>query len=305
MTEPQRREAGFADGTISYLEWSGPEGAPALVFLHANGFNALTYRTLLAPLSEHFRIIAPDQRGHGLTTLEALPRVHPRWELLRDDLLRLVAKLGVRPRVLAGHSLGATVSLMAAGVADFADALVVCEPVLQPDLHALHAFAMRTLGRAEQLPRVLPAKKRRAQFTSREDAMKGYRGRGIFKGWPDSIVEDYVEGGTIADVRGGYRLACAPDWESEFFTVFPFGLARLGSRVRVPVTILAGTEQSATTQEVLTGFVRRHARTKVLRVEGASHFLPMERPELVRAEIIEAAQMLVPGSASPSSPRVE
>ena len=303
--EPQRREAAFADGTTSYLEWSGPQAAPVLVFLHANGFNALTYRTLLAPLAERFRIIAPDQRGHGFTTLESLPRIHPRWELLRDDLLRLVAMLGVRPRVLAGHSLGATVSLMAAAKIDVADALVVSEPVLQPDSRALYALLMRMLGRAEQLPRVLPAKKRRAQFASREEAVKGYRGRGIFKGWPEQIVADYVEGGTIASEGGGYKLACSPDWESEFFTVFPFGLARLGSRIRVPVTVLAGTEQSATTEDVVSGFVRRHPRTKLRRIPGASHFLPMEKPELVRAEIIEAAQKLVPASASPSSPAVE
>ena len=55
MTEPQRRSMPFDDGTISYLEWTdAPAGAPLLVFAHANGFNAFTYRSLLARSPEGF-----------------------------------------------------------------------------------------------------------------------------------------------------------------------------------------------------------------------------------------------------------
>ncbi len=44
--EPPRAEIAFADGAMSYLAWddAGPD-RPALVFTHANGFNANTYRT--------------------------------------------------------------------------------------------------------------------------------------------------------------------------------------------------------------------------------------------------------------------
>ena len=41
-----RKSAALTDGAVSYLEWDGD--GPALHFAHANGFNALTYRTLLA-----------------------------------------------------------------------------------------------------------------------------------------------------------------------------------------------------------------------------------------------------------------
>ncbi len=62
---PVRRTESMPDGTVSLLEWNA--AAPLdLIFLHATGFNAETYRPLLAPLSENHHIVAIDQRGHGL-----------------------------------------------------------------------------------------------------------------------------------------------------------------------------------------------------------------------------------------------
>src|SRR5687768_14473986 len=59
-------------GTVEALEL-GPAGRPYdVVFSHANGFNALTYRTILAPLAADLRILAYDLRGHGASTLPAV-----------------------------------------------------------------------------------------------------------------------------------------------------------------------------------------------------------------------------------------
>ena len=59
------------EGFINVLDFGDRKRPVDLVFVHANGFNALTYRTLLAPLSGSLRIWAPDLRGHGGTTLPA------------------------------------------------------------------------------------------------------------------------------------------------------------------------------------------------------------------------------------------
>ena len=300
-----RRALPVEDGTVSFLEWEGPSAAPILVFLHANGFHARTYRTVLAPLADRFRIIAPDMRGHGLTSLAAdLPKAG--WTTYRDDLLRFIDKLGVRPAVLAGHSMGATVSLMAAGARpDIAHALVLAEPVLQPDRVAAYALFARSFGLADRLlPRVGPAARRRSHFPSRADALKAYTGRGAFRSWPETAVADYVEGGLVAD-DGQFRLACAPQWESRLFSMFPFGLARLGRRVRIPVTILGAGEHSSAIDSVVDGFVRRNRQARFLRVPGTSHFLPLEQPEIFRAEVLNALGQMLPASALRSSPSVE
>ncbi len=108
MTAPTRRIVPFSDGSISLLEWKAGEDAPVLVFAHANGFNASTYIHLLAPLAGEFRVLALDMRGHGETTLPTDSRLAAGWRVFRDDLLRVLDALAIRPDVLAGHSLGAS-----------------------------------------------------------------------------------------------------------------------------------------------------------------------------------------------------
>lgn len=298
-----RRNLPLFDGAVSYLEWEGPRGAPLLVFLHANGFNAETYVSILGPLASQFRIIAPDLRGHGSTTLRADPR-EGNWTMFRDDLIAFIGKLGLRPDVLAGHSMGATASLLAAGKRrDIARALVLAEPVLQPDRLVAYAAYARATGQEDKLMmRVASTKRRRAQFASREEALKSYLGRGAFRTWPESTVADYLKGGLVAR-GGGFGLACAPAWEARLYSIFPFGLARLG--VRVPVTILLASEQSSANADVVASLARRNRRTRLLTVPGTTHFLPMEKPETLRREILNVRDEILPAAAPPSSPLVE
>ena len=278
------------DGAVSFLEWEAPAGAPLVVFSHANGFNASTYKSLLQPLAQRLRIVAWDMRGHGLTALPLDRTRLPGWRVFRDDLIRFVSALGAKPAVLAGHSLGATASLLAAAaVPSLAGALVLAEPVMPPDAMVWKAIFARLRGQsAKALPLVAMTLKRRTRFASREEAVKGFIGRGAFKSWPAEVVADYLETGLQPD-GDGFRLACPPQWEAAAFAVYPLRLARLGAKIRVPVTILSGTENSATSDNVLKGFVRRHPQTQVRQVEGASHFLPMEHPQLVREELCRAA----------------
>ncbi|HEY0106045.1 MAG TPA: alpha/beta hydrolase [Rhizomicrobium sp.] len=261
-----------------------------LIFSHANGFNASTYKSLLQPLSGEFRIIAPDMRGHGETTLPTDSGLLPGWRAYRDDLLALLDRLAVKPDVLAGHSLGASATLLAAATRpDIANALVLAEPVMATDATAWKAWVGRLLGRSDKVvPLVAMTLKRRDWFTSREDAAKGFVGRGAFRNWPAAMVADYVETGLTPE-GDGFRLACRPQWEAANYAVYPFHMDRLGSLIPMAVTILTGTVHSAAAEPVLDGFVHRHGRTRLLPVEGASHFLPMEHPDLVRAEIRRAA----------------
>src|SRR5271155_5468193 len=94
-------------GLVAYLDF-GPDDRPVdAVFLHANGFNALTYRHILAPLATRYRVLAVDQRGHGGTSLETVVEERRDWLGLRDDLLACLDALHLRQGGLAGHSMGA------------------------------------------------------------------------------------------------------------------------------------------------------------------------------------------------------
>jgi pimeloyl-ACP methyl ester carboxylesterase len=74
----------------------------ALIALHAHWMEGQIFAPLATALAPEWRVIAPDQRGHGYS--DHAP-TYSRSEYL-DDLLGLVDHLGLRQAVLLGNSLG-------------------------------------------------------------------------------------------------------------------------------------------------------------------------------------------------------
>jgi pimeloyl-ACP methyl ester carboxylesterase len=283
---PIRKSAALPDGAVSYLEWEGD--GPALHFAHANGFNAQTYSTLLEPLAGAFHLYASDLRGHGMTTLPAQPGMAKGWRIYRDDLIRLLEMLPQRPLILAGHSMGATASVMAAALRpDLVSGLVLIEPVFMPAMLAITGRALRRIGLTPRgYDLVDKAARRRAIFPSVDAAFEAYRGRGIFKLWPQEQLRDYLDGGLLPTDDGQVRLACAPRWEAEDFRETPLFVPHLARQIVCPVTLLHGDQPGSTCRDSQAAtFQRRKPDTRAVKVLGASHFLPMEMPDLVREEI--------------------
>ncbi|WP_297514066.1 alpha/beta hydrolase [uncultured Caulobacter sp.] len=286
--EPRKRAVPVAGGEIAALEFGPPDRPIDIVFVHANGFNAQTYRVLLSPLAAGLRVLAIDQRGHGGTRLPAEPEGRRSWRDLRDDLVNLLDALDGPPVVLAGHSMGGTVSLLAAAERPArVKGLVLLDPVIMPWLATLYAKAPWTSGRLwKKMPLVQSALRRRAVFDDREQVFAGYKGRGAFKTWPETMLADYVAGGFVQRQDGKVELACAPAWEASNYAAQAHDPWRAARQVAAPVRILKAEKHS--TCHAGQGFGRgRDVRIET--VAGTTHFLPMERPDLVRDALFEMA----------------
>ena len=85
---------------LSYLDAGG--AAPVLIAIHSHWMTGFTYAPLAAALAPHWRVVAPDQRGHGDS--DHAPS-YTRDDYL-GDLGALYDHLGVDRAVLLGNSLG-------------------------------------------------------------------------------------------------------------------------------------------------------------------------------------------------------
>ncbi|MDP9103490.1 MAG: alpha/beta hydrolase [Pseudomonadota bacterium] len=289
--EPRRRMIRLPDGEMAALDFGDQDRPVDVVFLHATGFNALTYRSILAPLASTLRILAVDQRGHGASSLPADPAKLLSWKIYRDDVLALLATLDGPPPVLSGHSMGATVSLLTAGRRPEATrGLVLFDPVIMPRLMVLGTlvpFTGRRIGR--RFPIAEGALRRRPSFDSVEAAFAAYKGRGAFKSWSDLQLANYVAGAFEAGPEGaGVTLACTPAWEAATFAGQAHDPWRALSRVKSPVKVFKA-ERNSTCNATADQLRRTNRRVDVLTVPGTSHFIPMERPDLMREALLDVA----------------
>jgi pimeloyl-ACP methyl ester carboxylesterase len=280
------------DGKMAGICWSplGHEGRPpSLVFLHANGFCASTYRQLLSRLCVEMgtTVIGLDLRGHGRSQISDNPDEQDNWNRHAIDIAQALAIIAPKGTVLAGHSMGGTSALLAtARVPHLVKGLCLFDPVLAPATFYLYAKLPWVFGNWRQhFPMAKNANKRRAVFGSREEAIKAYTGRGAFKSWSTQTIADYCDDGFRELPEGGVTLACAPAFEAACFAGQRHNpLAALRS-VTIPARLLRA-EKRSTTVAILTKKLERHG-IGFETVPGTSHFLPMERPDICQAALAQ------------------
>ena len=91
----ERKKLDWGEGETSFIEIFDNKDKPGFQFAHATGFNALTYKELLEPLSDNFNVRAVDARGHGFTKLKANPQDMYDWKIYCDDLIKSVELLSL------------------------------------------------------------------------------------------------------------------------------------------------------------------------------------------------------------------
>lgn len=289
LSSPRRLTVALPErgGSMAVLDFGDEKRPVDLIFCHANGFNAATYRSILAPLASSLRILAPDLRGHGHTCLPTSTAGRRDWNDHRDDLRALLDRFRGPPLVMAGHSMGGTAALLAAAMEPGrVSRLTLFDPVVWRGALAL---ALRTPGLgwlSSRTPLVRAARRRRAVFESREQALAAYRGRGAFQGWKDAVLMDYLSDGLVARPDGRLDLACAPAWEASNYMAQGHDPWRAMRAFWGPIRVLKA-ESGSTAQ--IGERPRGLAHVTVETIPGQGHMFPMSRADVVRDALFDAA----------------
>lgn len=274
------------DGQMSGI-YFGPNDQPVkLIFLHANGFHALAYRSLLEGLD--IPVLALDMRGHGRTTLST-DQPFSFFNFAEDiaEFLNIYIKA---PVTLGGHSLGAGASIFCASLApNKVKRVVAFDPVGLP--FWIRSVMRTGFGRRflqKNLAVAKNAARRRARFPNHEHAFERYHKRGPFKAFSDEALWDYINGGFLPD-GDTVRIACAPLWEqSNYITQIdnlPQAVRHLPAGSHVIVTDFIKQAQNWT---------RRIARKRpdlILDYKpNLDHLFPMINPDYAKAVIKRSVQ---------------
>lgn len=265
---PQTLKQNIGDDEVTALCYEG--GGPPLIFLHATGFPPWLWHPVARELADDCRIFAPCFCPHRNADPES---GGVSWEILARDLALFCEKLQLERPFLVGHSMGATVAVIANTLCGLPVAgMVLIEPIiLPPEFYRIRLSV-------EQHPLASRAVRRTNFWRNRDEAMAYLRSRPLFQGWDEEMLELYLRYGISAE-EGGLRLTCSPEREAALFMggmqCDPWPLL---PRIASPVLILEGEKSD---NRGLVDIVRVRGLVPECShqlVPGAGHLIPMEQP---------------------------
>lgn len=268
-----------------------------ILFAHGNGIPALTYQTFLQDLARRLKahIVAYDMRAIGRTTAPLWIDIKSwGWKVLIQDhvvLCRYLQEQHAGRWLLAGHSVGSWISLLASETLGIADVWLLDPPLLKNWQIVLWCAGV-LVNRRDISPGSGMARRRRTAFPSFQVAYETLKGRSFMAHWPEEALRNYLEGAFVQQ-EGSIQLRHAPLWEAHIFEQYPpmafWGFLRLSWKFRKELRALFFVGEKSDTCSPKSGFwvklffPKRHW----VCISGGNHLFPVEQPTKTADAIVK------------------
>ncbi|MEE9202150.1 MAG: alpha/beta hydrolase [Dehalococcoidia bacterium] len=262
---------------LHYLEW-GPEAAPPWLLLHGFTGTARQWQPLAETFGHRHRLIALDQRGHGLSGWA--PGAAYSTDDHVADIVCLVEHLGLKRLLVAGHSMGGRNALLYTVYRPEAvSRLVVVDARPGPDRassRALEAMVAALPHSVSSLKEAAGAV--RSHFPRLSPTMARHLARYRWKRLANGgLVPHHDPALEEAARRGGFA---------------PEDLSPLLGQIACPTLVVRGGESDILSQHGARLLARSIPGARLVEIAGAGHLVPWEQPEAFHralAGFVEAA----------------
>jgi len=260
---------------------------PTIVFSHANGFPAGSYRVLF----ESWR--AAGHRVHAVEKFGHDPRfpVPSNWPHLRDQLLDCIEHEAKAPVYLVGHSMGGYLSVLAASRRpELVCGVVLLDAPLLGDVASHFVRLGKATGFVQRFSPGHVSVRRRQHWPDADAAYEHFAAKPAFARWAPGVLRDYIACGVEPAGRAkaaGHRLAFRREVETDIYNTVPHHMSALLRRhpLRCPKAFVGGTESQEIRRAGLSAS-ERLTQGRVSWVEG-SHLFPFEQPTATAAEVLK------------------
>ncbi len=192
-------------GVVRVRDIDGPAGAPAVFLLHGLGATArLNWGPCFRPLSEHFRVVSLDHRGHG----RGLRTVRFRLVDCADDAVELATVLGIERFLAVGYSMGGPIASLAwHRHPDRVAGLVLCATARHFTSRPIAQAARMFLPAAAEVARLVPG-------AAQERMLARMLSRIEHPGLRDRVTEELAghTPATVIQAAGAVARFSSHDW---------------------------------------------------------------------------------------------
>ena len=279
----------------AWREW--PEGAPVVLWGHANGFNAGCYRPFLRTLAAHARVFAYDARGHGASGKPS-GDLRNDYAMLRfgEDLSAIADTVRARigpdaPLHYGSHSLGGIAAAMLEGRLDrhpFASLTLFEPPIYPPEGHEARPIADQS-----QPLFIKWSARRQDRFADRDELREVAARISTFRTFAPEMLEAYVDAVVEPDADGGLRLRCPRDIESAVYTNCPpAGVFEAITGIRTPARVYSADPETVDAGHLWTPSTMKSVAEAMADAEyrafpRGQHLMVQEHPERAVAELLD------------------
>jgi esterase len=244
---------------LRYRDWGG-DGQPLLA-LHGAAAHAHWWDPVAPYLTGRLRVLALDWRGHGRSAWPRLPTY--RSEDFATDLETVIARLGLRDVIVAGHSMGGHCAMAFAG----------WHPDRLARLVILDARPHVNLARLRALQRRTPSPP--TEFPTRAAALVRFRLRPAGTVASPALVEAIARRGVERLPSGRWRYRFDPACEH---TRIPVDCWPLLSGIPVPTLVVRGEHSTVLDRDVARRMTKALPAATLEEIPRAHHHVMLDAP---------------------------
>jgi 3-oxoadipate enol-lactonase len=252
------------NGAKLYVSTAGPAGAPWVVFLNSMAADISMWEPQVVALSERYRVLCMDWRGHGRSRNEPAPYT---LNMLSRDVVEVMQTIGVQRPHLVGTSLGGMIGMIIA-------------------IERLVPISSLTVCSA--LPRIAPAM---AAWWSEIAAQVRREGVGVTVDGTISrwFTPEYAESNPtmIEQTRRMIESTTTDAYTGCIAAFRELDLFEDLVQIRVPTLFVVGENDHASTPEIMRCMYERVPNSRFQVVHKAAHLPSLEQPQAVNRALIE------------------
>ncbi len=291
MTDLTRTRVVLPTGVELDVTHGGPDGAPAIFFLHGFPESARTWRYQLADLSRDYRVFAPDQRGFARSSKPSGVDNYTHEKPI-GDLIALADLFGVERFTLVGHDWGGAIAWAAAlSHADRIERLAIVNAP-HPLVFQRSTFDDMEQRKASQYIRAFRVPGMETHIANDldnffEKTFSGHFELTFSDAEKAAYIDEWSQPGAVEAMLNWYRAAPiivpamdeTPERPAYLDVPFPV--------VKMPVLVVWGMNDRALTPSQLNGLDDLVSDLRLVRVPDAGHFITWEKPEAVTSALRE------------------
>ncbi|MEQ8849144.1 alpha/beta fold hydrolase [Botrimarina sp.] len=254
------------------------DGAPTLLLVHGFPLSRAMWGAQLEGLADAARVVAPDLRGYGESTLGAWPGgKNPTLDRYGEDLARLAEHLGAAgPVVLCGFSMGGYIAMaMLRRFPESFHALALVDTRANADDETARATRLKMADKIHEWGAGRVAELMRPKLFA--------------PGAPDAAVE-----ATTAVIAATSPLAIAASQLAMASRPDSTGLLR---SIDKPTLVVCGEQDELSPPDVMRGMAEAIPDARYVEIPDAGHMAPVENPSAVNAALREFAAGLADPAA--------